>query len=361
MPSVLRFLSGYFRHPGNGVVFSEIELPPPAQGSPATFLRPPGTGPMPGWVLLHGVTVPGRRHPVLTRFANALACSGAAVIVPEVPAWRELRLDESAGDTAIRASVAHLRERNDVTGDINLIGFSFGATQALMSASRDPVREHVRRVVSFGGYSDLGRSLYCMFTGEHEWQGVRYQLDPDPYGRWIVVTNYLDRVPEYAHMKDLKHAAYELAAASGARGVYAAEPRNEESRRAIRERLSPEEREIFDLIAPAEGTTPPRDAMHRLAERIVAAATTHARGLDPRPHLPNLDQTVVLAHGREDRLIPFTETFRLAAAMPPAVDSSVSITRLFSHSKEADRLGPLAYPREIARYLILLRRVLSLD
>ncbi len=359
MPSVLRFLSGYFRHPDNGVVVSEIRLPSPAEGSPATFIRPPGTRSLPAWILLHGVTIPGRRHPVLTRFANALASSGVAVIVPEVPAWRELRLDESAGDTAIRAAVAHLRSRSDVTGDITLIGFSFGATQALMSASRDPVRAHVRKVVAFGGYGDLARSLYCMFTGEHEWDGVRYQLDPDPYGRWIVATNYLDKVPEYAHMQDLKLATRELAAASGVRGVYAAKPRHDELHRSIRARLSSEEREVFDLIAPVEGTTPPRDAMHSLAERIVAAATRHARGLDPRPHLPNLDQTVVLAHGREDRLIPFTETFRLAAAMPPAVDATVSITRLFAHSKEADGLGPLAYPREIARYLTLLRRVLA--
>ncbi len=361
MPHVLRFLRGYLRDQGNGIVVSEVALPPPAEGSPATFIRPRGTNPLPAWVLLHGVTVPGRNHPVLTRFANALAYSGAAVIVPEVPAWRDLRLDESAGDAAIRASVAHLRDRSDVTGSISLIGFSFGATQALMSASRDPVREHVRKVVSFGGYSDLGRSLYCMFTGEHEWEGVRYQLDPDPYGRWIVVTNFLDRVPEYAHMEDLRRAAGELAAASGVRGVYAAEPRSDELNRAIRKRLSPEEREVFDLIAPMEGITPPRDAMHQLAERIVTAATTHARGLDPRTDLVNLDQKVVLAHGREDRLIPFTETLRLAAAMPAAVDSSVSITRLFSHSKEADRLRTLAYPREIAKYLTLLRRVLSID
>src|SRR5690606_31185930 len=110
----------------------------------------------------------------------------------------------------IRAAVEHLRERSDVTESISLIGFSFGATQALMSASRDPVRRHVRRVVSFGGYCDLGRTLYCMFTGEHEWKGERYQLDPDPYGRWIVAANYLDHVPEYAHMEDLKLAAREL-------------------------------------------------------------------------------------------------------------------------------------------------------
>ena len=58
-------------------------------------------------------------------------------------------------------------------------------------------------------------------------------------------------------------------------------------------------------------------------------------------------------------MIPYTETLRLEEALRgSAADVSVSITRLFAHSREADRLGALEYPAEVRRYLRLLQRAL---
>jgi pimeloyl-ACP methyl ester carboxylesterase len=359
MLRVARFLRGYLRHPLTGGVVSEVMLPHGTDELPATFIRPAGGAVLPGWILLHGVTVPGRHHPLLTRFAHALSSSGAAVLIPEVSAWRQLRLEASAGDAAVAASVTYLGQREDVQRDLNLVGFSFGATHALMSAARETVRHSVRGVLGFGGYCDLRRSLHCMMTGEHEWNGVRRRLEPDPYGRWIVVANFIDLVPEFAHMVELKQAAHELASESGRMGVYAAEPVYDDQKAALRRRLPNDQREIWDIVAPPFGVTPAADRARELSDLIGTAAATHSPGLDPGPWLPHLDQRVVLAHGRDDRLIPFTETLRLAAALPPAVSATVSITRLFAHSSEADRLAYLAYPREAGRYFALLRRALQ--
>ncbi|MEE8146372.1 MAG: hypothetical protein V3T24_02115, partial [Longimicrobiales bacterium] len=42
---------------------------------------------LPGWIVLHGLTRPGRFHPTLLRFVRALASSRAAVLIPQVPEW----------------------------------------------------------------------------------------------------------------------------------------------------------------------------------------------------------------------------------------------------------------------------------
>jgi dienelactone hydrolase len=358
MIRVARFVRSYMRHPASSVREEEVTLSTGAEERPATLVRPPGAGPLPGWIVLHGVTVPGRRHPVLTRFAHALAGSGAVVLLPEVPEWRRLRLDAEAGDRAVAESAEYLLGRPDVTGGLNLVGFSFGATQALMSAAKDGVRDSVRGVVGFGGYCDLGRSIRCMMTGEHEWAGVRHLFDPDPYGRWVVVGNFLTAIPEFSSMVELRQAALDLAAESGRRGVYAAEQSYDPFKAELREKLPPVQREIWDLIAPPVGVRPPREMVSELADRFAAAAYRVSPGLDPRPLLGKLDQRIVLAHGHEDRLIPFTESLRLMSELPPTADASVAITRLFAHSRGAGSLGVLHYPVEVGRYVALLRRAL---
>lgn len=359
MIHVARFLNSFTRFPAAGTVEEEVSLPVGDSVVPASYIRPVGRGRIPGWIVLHGITVPGRRHPMLIRFAHSLAASGGAVLIPEVPAWRQLRLDMEAGDATIAASVEYLRKREDVeSGALNLVGFSFGATQALMSASLPGIRESVRSVVGFGGYSDIGRTLHCMVTGEHEWQGVMRQLDPDPYGRWILAANYLRKVPEFADMERVATEAYSLAVASGETGVYAADPIYDALKAQARSRLPTRERELWDLIAPPSGATPAVESLRELSRKLVDAVIAAEAGIDPTPRLASLDQKIVLAHGYDDRLIPFTESLRLRSVLPDSARANLTITRLFAHSREAGRLRYLEYPGEFGRYLLLLNRAL---
>ena len=359
MLRVARFLRGYVRHPLPGVVAEEVELDRDQGPIPASYIRPAKFRALPGWIVLHGITVPGRQHVLLQRFAHSLAASGAAVVIPEVDEWKRLRIDRGAGDRAILAAARFLEARPEVIGPYNLVGFSFGATQALTSSMEPGIRDHVGSVVGFGGYCDLRSTLRFMMTGEHEWLGVKRELAPDPYGRWIALANYLPHVPELAHMAGLADAAAELAAESGRQGLYAGDPSYDRLKAEFRASLSPEEQELWDLIAPPSGVTPPADAGRELADLLVEAALRVDPRADPAERLATIDKRVVLAHGHEDQLIPFTESLRLHAALPPQADVSVSITRLFAHSREADRLGFLHYPREITRYLNLLNRALT--
>ena len=354
-----RFLRGYLRHPLRGIQRAEVSISVDGADVPATFMRAAGGRPRPGWIVLHGITVPGRNHPGLFRFASALAASGAAVVIPEVPAWRDLKLDTTLGDRTVGAAASFLEGRTDVLGrHFNLVGFSFGATQALVSAGHPDLRDRIRGVVGFGAYGDLRRTLHCMMTGEHEWRGRHYRIDPDPYGRWVVVANFLTRVPGFEQMHEVQEAARRIAAEAGRRGAYAADREYDAMKVELRRALPVEQRGIWDLIAPRHDIKPSAHEGRELAEKLYAAAGEVEVALDPGPRLASLDQRVVLVHGRGDRLIPFTETLRLSETLPSSASVTTAITGLYAHSRGAERLGLFAYPREIARYVLLLNRAL---
>jgi pimeloyl-ACP methyl ester carboxylesterase len=353
-----RFLSAYLRD-NTDLLEEEVEVPLGDTTIPATLLRVRSTKELPGWVVLHGLTVPGRDHAVLQRFARALAASGGVVLLPEIRAWCELRVAAGVAEETIAASARYLAGMEGVRGGgVGVVGFSFGATQALSTAARAELDAHIRAVVAFGGYCDPERTFVFMMTGEHEWEGVRYKVEPDPYGRWILVGNYLTDLPGYEGMQDVATEALRLAADAGARGIYAADAIYDPLKIAARARLTPPEQEIWDLVAPIAGATRNLDRARELARELARVGLRRDPELDPRSSLPHLGGRVVLAHGLEDRLIPFTEVLRIRDLIPANTEVHLAITRLFAHSAGASGLLPHQYPTELTRYFRLLLEAL---
>ncbi|MDB4948441.1 MAG: hypothetical protein JWM27_1090 [Gemmatimonadetes bacterium] len=355
-----RFLRSYLRPSEVRWREEEVEIPVGGQPRHATLYRPKSNRPAPGWVVLHGLTVPGRHHVGMVRFVRALAASGASVLVPDVPAWRALRIDPPAARETIGDGARYLAALPGTRpGGVGVIGFSFGATQALIAAADPALHGVVRAAVGFGGYADLPRMVRALMTGEHDWNGARERIDPDPYGRWIVAANYLTRVPGFEHMQAVADGALELATEAGIRGTPSWEAAYDPLKAAIRKRLPADQRGAWDVIAGPVGRPPPDP---ELAERFAREFTTVAMqldpGLDPTPYLPHMRARVVLSHGLEDRLIPYTESLRLYALLAPVTDVSLTLTRLFAHSGPQTG-GPLHYAREGWRFARLLHRALN--
>lgn len=364
---VAAFLAGYLR-PGPGVSSaSETSFPGPGGPTPATLYLPRRTrGPLPGWVVLHGLTRTGRAHPELVRFARALAAAGHAVLVPEIVDWRDLRVRPAVAVPLIRAAVTGLDELAvSEPGGVGLMGFSFGATQGLVAAADPETGRHLRGVASWGGYRDLDRLFLFGLTGRHELDGRRWAVPPDPYGGWVMGANYLTRVPGYGGCAAAAAALRELAVVAGDSEVFAGAPVFDPLKREIGARLKGLDREAYDVFAPPttawSAASEPPAAATDLALALAAAAVAAEPLMDPGPALGRLDTPTIIAHGRDDRLVPFTEADRLARALPAGVVRRATVTALFAHSGGATRgLGPLGVAREGARFLSLLRSILAL-
>ncbi|HSJ24646.1 MAG TPA: hypothetical protein VK929_08265 [Longimicrobiales bacterium] len=364
MPSTLRFLKQYLRPAEDATSEAEVAYRRDGHELPATVYRPAGrTEALPGWVVLHGLTRTGRRHRSLIRFARAVASAGNVVFVPEIPEWRDLRVAPALTIDTIRAAVLALQQRTDVRHErVGLFGFSFGATQALVSATEADIAAQLAGIAAWGGYCDLRRVFRFGLTGIHELDGTTYQARPDPYGTWIMAGNYLPLVPGHRFSQPVATALHALALEAGERGAYAWEPIYDESKRRLRAGLAPSSRELFDMLAPLTTEPLPRaDHALELAEALADTALERDPLLDPQPHLGAVRVPVVVAHGRDDRLIPFSESIRLSRHLPDGLVRSVNVTALFQHSGGTQSgLGPVGLLREASRFAMLLRRVLGL-
>lgn len=342
------------------VTVREIHLHREGAEVPATLLAPRTTGSdLPGWVILHGITRPGRTHGQLVRFANALASTGCAVLVPEVPEWRELQLAPGMTLPTIRAALDALDATPGVRqGPRGLVGFSFGAPQAITASGEPSIRTRIAGVVGFGGYFDLERTVRFQLTGKHEWEGREYRLRPDPYGRWIIAANYLTRIPGYEGRQAASRAMWALAAAAGDLGIPAWNREMDPVKRRLRAMLHGEDRAIFDIIAPLNGLEPPEGEAETMAAALARAARETDPMIEPAAQMAEVPGPVHLLHGRNDHLIPFSEGLRTARALPPESLVGMTVTRLFAHSAQ-DAFPWREAPRELVSFSRAMARVLQ--
>jgi pimeloyl-ACP methyl ester carboxylesterase len=329
---------------------------------PATLARPhPERGPLPAWVVLHGVTRRGRAHEQLQRFTRTIVSTGAAAIVPEVPEWRDFNLAPRLAVPTVRAAIAGLRD-SGWTRDapVGLIGFSFGAPHAIAATAHPDIRDQVAGSVAFGGYCSLERTVRFLMTGEHAWMGRVHRLVPDPYGRWIVAANYLTAVPRYAGAEAVAAALRELCAEAGDRGIPSVDPRLDALKEGRRAGLTDEDRALFELVAPPAASFPDPRLATELAEQLAEAAQRVEPGIEPAPALADVELPVHVLHGRHDNLIPFSEGLRLHACLPRRTQSRVTVTRLFGHSGRNSFPSLARASRELPVFFAALRRVLRL-
>ena len=347
---------------GSRVSLLETESDRDGMSLPAIFISPTSDqGSLPGWIVLGGVTRMGRFHPQLARFTHALAESGVCVIAPEIPEWRDLRLESRVTVPTVRAAVHALDARSDVRpGKFGLVGVSFGAPQAAITANHEELSERIGCVVSFGGYCDLQRTLRCQLTGLHEWEGVTRRIDPDPYGRWVLASNYLTEVPGCEDAADVAAALRRLALASTEQRLPAWDACHDVLKRELRLCLAPRRQALFDLFAPLTASpVTEREETERMAIDLAGACRRSEPLLDPAPELRRMRVPMHLFHGRGDRLVPYTESLRLNQGLPDGLAANVTVTGLFAHSANNRPPSITARIREGLIFFRALRRMLD--
>ncbi|MCH1572263.1 MAG: alpha/beta hydrolase [Longimicrobiales bacterium] len=332
----VRYAQSWKRGP-SGIESTQVMISRDGLEVPSTFVRPlKPSSRLKSWIAIGGVSRKGRFHPQLVRFTEALASTGVGVLVPGLPEWRELSVCPRVTLPTVRASVEYLNSRSDVVPHhFGVIGFSFGGVSAILAASQEELADDVQGAVLFGGYCSLERTLACMLTGRHQWNGQDYVLEPDPYGRWVVARNYLTRVPGYEDAADVAHAMGQLASEASGRRVSAWEPYHDPMIRNLRETIAPRRQPLFDILAtPTTEPRPDAPACRAFAKELADTCRSMEPMLDPSVCLHEVRVPTQIIHGRGDRLVPFTEGMRLMERLPTSAQRGVTITRMFNHSKD---------------------------
>lgn len=258
----------------------------------ADLWHPAEPPPHRGVVLVHGLTPEGKADPRLARAAGLMARAGLAVLVPDLPAMRGLRLrpDDAA---VVLAGLARLAAEPTVRPDgLVVLGISVGAAPALAAAAEPAAARRVRLVIALGGYADARELVRYFTTGSYAFAGHAGRVRHDPALARAFLAANLDLV------RDPADRAAVAAALAG---------------RPLPADAGPEARTVLAVLSNAD---PAR------VDALLAALPPETRALldalSPARHARRLPGRLLLVHGRGDPAIPYTESLRLAAAADSA-------------------------------------------
>lgn len=261
--------------------------------------------PGPPVLLVHGVHPGGMDEPRLVRFARLLADAGFTVATPDIAAMRELRFDPASVEEIARCADAFAEERD--APSVGVVGISIGGGLALRASTRT---DAIHAVWAIGAHHDV-LDLVDWWTGEpiRGPNGEEPGVEPEGYGAAVIA---------HAYAED-----YFEGDAGAAREALGARLRGETDRaRRLRDALPQETRDALSALS---------DPPARLRE-IARLHAEELAAVSPAGALSSVTARVFLLHGRDDPLVPSTESLHIAAELPPDRLGGVVLTDLLGHA-----------------------------
>jgi hypothetical protein len=295
-----------------------VGIPVPEGTVPADLYAVPGRAAA-GLVAVPGLTPEGKDDRRAVDLAEAMARAGFEVLVPEPTGRRSLEAG-TRDVPQIEAAVRWLSERRG--GEpVAVVAPSYAAGPALLAAAREGTAERVAVVVTVGGYRDMEAMLAYLTTG-------RYRTGPDAPWRtgapsgvapWVLVRGNLRLVEDRADR-------WFLAAIADRRARDPSAPIAD-----LTPDLGPEGRAVLALM---ENRDP--DRVPALVAALPQAVRDELRALDlARTGLGGLRAELVVVHGQDDPVVPWTEAPALAAAAGALAGDGAHVVEGLGHTGPA--------------------------
>lgn len=261
----------------------------------------PGETARASMVLVPGIAPTGKDDPLLVAFAETLARARFRVLVPDLANLRRLRVKPE--DARAIADAAIWLAGNGTAGrPLGVAAVSYAVGPAVTALFDPEAGKAVDFVVSIGGFHDLTAVVTFFTTGGYRLDpgdAWRYR-PPNAYGKWVFVESNLARLADAgdrARLGLIKEMRLRDPTANVS--LWAAE-------------LGPEGRAVHDLLANDDP-----DRVPALIAALPDALRADFTALDPSVRdLGGLTQRFLLVHGRDDPIIPETESAKLARALP---------------------------------------------
>jgi pimeloyl-ACP methyl ester carboxylesterase len=262
----------------------------------------PREPPKASMIMVPGVAPTGREDPRLIAFADIFARARFEVLVPDVEGMRRARV--STADARVLADAVLFMAERDPERPLGMAALSFALGPSVLALFEPGIERHTDFILAIGGYHDLEQALTYFTTGY-------YRLNPgEPWrrrelpgwGKWAFVLANADRI-ESRRDEDLLRRMAERKIANVAADVSD-----------LAHRLGPEGRSVYALMTNGD---PERVA--DLVEALPTAVWAEIRALDlSRRPIEALDVEFILIHGRDDPVIPFTQSVTFAESMGPS-------------------------------------------
>jgi pimeloyl-ACP methyl ester carboxylesterase len=255
-------------------------------------------------VLVPGLAPDGKDDARLVDLALALSRAHFTVLVPDMPSLAAQRVSPE-NIREIADALVYLAAQRDAgqPQTYGVAAISYAVGPALLATLEPDLSGKVDFLVGIGGYYDVNAVIAYFTTGQYrDSAGGPWQHGtPNEFGKWLFVGANVQ------HVEDMRDRVTLLAIARRRQADPAADVAD------LVPLLGPEGRAIYDLLAHQDpGRT---DA---LVAGLPESLRTELAGLDLKGRdLAGAPRQVLLIHGRDDRIIPASESAALAAALPP--------------------------------------------
>jgi hypothetical protein len=252
-------------------------------------------------VLVPGASTEGKDDARLVAFAEALARMRFTVLVPDIPNVRQLRVKPDDA-RVIADGFEYLAGHKDLApqGRVGMGAFSYALGPTVIAALEPEVKDRVRFILGVGGYHDIVRTITYFTTGYYrQGDGPWQYLQPNWYGKWVFVHSNVDRFADAGDRETLTEMA----------NTKVKDPDADVSALAAKLR-SPEAKTIYEML---NNTDPEKVPLYLAGLPPSVQADLDALNLSKRD-LTQLKARMLLFHGYDDNLVPYTESLAMAEA-----------------------------------------------
>ena len=268
----------------------------------------------PGIVLNHGVAAGGMNDLRLTNFADALARAGYVALVPEFINLKEFRVRPSDVGEMV-SSYEYLERLPDVNPDrVGFFGFSYAGGIAMLAANDPRISERVRFCFLLGSYYDLRSIVTYATTGYYLEDGEWVYMKPRHTGKWAVLRNSLRLVGDDTDRRLLSRIANSKLEDDTCDVSASADSLGEEG--AL----------LYELMMNGDP-----DAAAGIIDRLSPGILGYFDELSMPGNMENVTARLIIVHGRDDNLMPYTESILLAENAPPKAIAELRILESIQH------------------------------
>ena len=320
-------------------VREKVSYPLAGEMGTADLYRPQGQGRHGAVLLFLGVAPAGPDDPRVVGLADALARTGAVVMIPWSERMMARRLDPEAPENLV-AAFQFFRGQEFVDPQrMGMGGFCVGASMALVAAADPRVNDQVAFVNSFGGYYDV-RALLSSIASQTRFYGERQEAWQPGLLASEVFTNQIIESPADPKEQELLRRVFLEGQSASPDRIQALSALGQIAYR------------LLDSVTLAEAQS--------LMAKLPPDIDKGLGAISPIDVIEDLHARVLIMHDREDDAVPSEESRRLADALTAAgQDVHYTEFSLFQHVEATRRVSPPTFVREVAKLFLHMYYVLS--
>ena len=284
--------------------------------------RDPNRPPTGAYLLGPGLHFLGAQHEGLDRFARILAKAGHLVMSPFIQDYSDMHIQPQSHLPFLGAFDA-LRNHPELPGGIKpgVFSISFGSWLAMKLATCQKRNHLLGASVIFGGYGHFREAVDFAITGQIHGKDYAHHDPRNIPAIFMHIADTLELDPGV-----LKHAWLQFMRETWQIDSMRTREACNEKAYVLAQALPHDFRDIF-----LEGCGALPGAAKRIQDTLQNERYDY---LDTRSDFGNIRCPILIMHGTDDDVIPYTQLERLSQALPKHIEQETYLTGLYGHSSQ---------------------------